>query len=127
MHFRYFYAKRLWRASDLLRASALSRRGGHARESLNRDDSAFNLNAMADQETSAIAPATEPGLEVEQLARPDYFHQVLVGVGISSGLALLWVMETGRNGFFWLLEKLHIPAPKKRHGSAFPPSPQRRR
>lgn len=78
---------------------------------------------------SSEQPVSEPGvprpLEIEQLPRGDYFRQVMHGIGISSGLALLWVMETFRDLFFRLLDRLHIPAPKHRRGVPFPPGPQR--
>lgn len=83
---------------------------------------------MADQETTAISTTPQPqrGVDVEQLPRGDFFRQVVKGIGISSGLALLWVLETGRNIIFVLLERLHIPAPRHRRGSAFPPGRRRR-
>jgi hypothetical protein len=58
--------------------------------------------------------------EIEQLTRGDYFYQILCGVGIASGLALLWTMEAGRNVIFRGLDALHIPARRRRLGSAFP-------
>jgi len=81
---------------------------------------------MADNESTAIASAPARGVEVEQLPRGDFFRQVAKGIGISSGLLLLWVMETGRNGFFWLLDRLHVPAHRRAHGSAFPPDAHHR-
>jgi hypothetical protein len=59
-------------------------------------------------------------IEVEQLAGRDLFRQILTGVGISSGLALLWAMESVRNVIFRALNTLHIPARRRRRGSAFP-------
>jgi hypothetical protein len=59
-------------------------------------------------------------VEVEQLGRRDMFRQILTGVGISSGLALLWAMESLRNVLFRALNALHIPARRRRRGSAFP-------
>jgi len=59
-------------------------------------------------------------VEVEQLSRGDLFRQILIGVGISSGLALLWTMESVRNVVFRVLNALHIPARRRRRGSAYP-------
>ncbi len=59
-------------------------------------------------------------IEVEQLTRGDTFRQVLTGVGIASGLALLWTMESMRDVLFRILNVLHIPARRRRRGSAFP-------
>ncbi len=59
-------------------------------------------------------------VEVEQLSRRDMFRQILIGVGISSGLALLWTMESMRNVLFRALNALHIPARRRRRGSAIP-------
>jgi hypothetical protein len=71
--------------------------------------------------TSVAAP-----IEVEQLRRGDMFRQILIGVGISSGLALLWTMESVRNVIFRALNVLHIPARRRRRGSAFPAGQPRR-
>jgi hypothetical protein len=82
---------------------------------------------MPPSETPASESSAPRPLEVEQLPTRDYFRQIMHGIGISSGLALLWVMETFRDLFFRLLDRLHIPARKHRHGVAFPPGPQRPR
>jgi hypothetical protein len=68
---------------------------------------------ITNQEMSAPA-------EVEQLQRGDWFYQILCGVGIASGLMLLWTMETVRNLVFRGLNALHIPPRRHRRGSAFP-------
>ena len=59
-------------------------------------------------------------VEVEQLPRGDMLYQILVGIGIASGLALLWTMESMRNVLFRVLNALHLPARRRRRGSAFP-------
>jgi predicted cobalt transporter CbtA len=63
---------------------------------------------------------TGPAVEIERLTRKDTCLQVLCGLGIASGLALLWTMETMRNGLFWGLNALHIRPRRRRRGSAFP-------
>jgi len=65
-------------------------------------------------------------VEVEQLARGDFFYQILCGVGIASGLALLWTMESMRNVIFRGLNLLHIPPRRRRRGTAFPAGQARR-
>ncbi|HEY2106815.1 MAG TPA: hypothetical protein VGH29_13555 [Candidatus Binataceae bacterium] len=57
---------------------------------------------------------------IEQLTRGDMYYQILCGVGIASGLALLWTMELARNAIFRALNALNIPARQHRRGSAFP-------
>ena len=59
-------------------------------------------------------------LEIEQLTRGDHAFQILCGVLISSGLLLLWTMETARNYFFRVLDRLHITPRRRTRGSAFP-------
>ncbi len=59
-------------------------------------------------------------IEVERLTRGDLFYQILCGVGIASGLALLWTMESVRNVIFRAVNALHVPPWRHQHGSAFP-------
>ena len=59
-------------------------------------------------------------IEVEQLTRGDLFYQILCGVGIASGLLLLWTMESARNVIFRSLNALHVPSRRHHRGSAFP-------
>jgi hypothetical protein len=59
-------------------------------------------------------------IEVEQLPRGDLYDQILCGVGIASGLALLWTMESMRNVIFRALNALHVPPRRHQRGSAFP-------
>jgi hypothetical protein len=59
-------------------------------------------------------------VEVEQLPRGDVFYQILCGVGIASGLMLLWTLETGRNLIFRGLNALHVPTWRHQRGCAFP-------
>jgi hypothetical protein len=69
---------------------------------------------------------TGPSIEIERLTRGNYFYQILCGVGIASGLALLWTMESVRNVIFRGMNALHVPAPPHRRGSAFPAGQPRR-
>ena len=71
---------------------------------------------MAETTDSSYRPANE----VEQLTGRDHLYQIMCGVGISSGLALLWAMETVRNCVFRLLNALKIPARPHKRGTAFP-------
>jgi hypothetical protein len=77
--------------------------------------------AMAELTDSSAAEAS---YEVEQLTRRNHLYQILHGVGIASGLALLWAMETIRNGIFRMLNALHVPARRHKRGSAFPAGPR---
>ena len=51
----------------------------------------------------------------------EYFIQILDGIGIAAGMALLWVMELARNGYFGTLDRLNVKPRKRRRASAFPP------
>ena len=63
---------------------------------------------------------TGPAVEIEQLTRGDMMYQILCGVGIASGLALLWTMESVRNVIFRGLNALGVAPRRHRRGSAFP-------
>jgi len=76
---------------------------------------------MAELTESSYRPANE----IEQLTRGDHFYQILCGVGIASGLGLLWAMETVRNYVFRLLNALKIPTWRHKRGTAFPAGPKR--
>jgi len=52
---------------------------------------------------------------------------VLYGIGVTSGLALLWFMEVVRNFYFRTLDRLNIKLFWRRSGSAFPPGKPRKR
>jgi hypothetical protein len=68
-------------------------------------------------------PAERPRInfEPEQPTVWQLLLQVLIGIGIASGLALLWAMEAIRNVYFRLLDRLNIRPRKNRRASAFPP------
>ena len=80
-----------------------------------------NVVVMAELTESSYQPANE----IEQLSGRDHLYQILCGVGIASGLALLWTMETVRNYAFRLLNALKIPARPHKRGTAFPAGPKR--
>jgi hypothetical protein len=64
--------------------------------------------------------------EGEQLSRGGHLAQVLYGIGVSLGLALLWLMEIARNMFFHLLDRLNLKLRRRRRASAFPPGRPRK-
>jgi hypothetical protein len=71
-----------------------------------------------------------PGVQGPHVPEPlglgGFFGSVLYGIGVTLGLALLWVMEVFRNMFFRMLDILNIK-PRRRHASAFPPGQPRKR
>jgi hypothetical protein len=60
----------------------------------------------------------------EDMRTRQFIYEVMMGVVLSLGMALLWVMEHVRNVVFWMLDRAHIPARKRRRASAYPPGPQ---
>lgn len=71
--------------------------------------------------------AAQAEFEVERLSRGDYLLQVTRGIAISLGLCLLWTMETGRNAFFRLLDRLHVKPRKHGRMVPFPPDGRHQR
>lgn len=65
-------------------------------------------------------------LEIEQLSTLSYFSEVAQGTGLTLGLAILWGLETVRNSYFRLLDRLNIK-PRRKRASAFPPGRPRKR
>lgn len=59
--------------------------------------------------------------EPDRLSRGEYISQVLSGVGVALGLALLWLMEIARDAFFALLDRLNFKPRRRTNASAFPP------
>ncbi len=72
------------------------------------------------------ARAVEQPYVPEQLSLGGFFGSVLYGIGVTLGLALLWVMEIFRNLFFHALDRLNVK-PRRRRASAFPPGEPRKR
>ena len=63
----------------------------------------------------------------EALGFGGFVGSVLYGIGVSLGLALLWVMEIFRNMFFRALDWMNIKPRRIRHASAFPPGEPRKK
>jgi hypothetical protein len=61
----------------------------------------------------------------ERLTPIQVFGEILQGIAIAFGLALLWMMELVRDGTFRLLDALNRK-PRERGASAFPPGRPRR-
>ena len=68
-----------------------------------------------------------PPFEPEQFSRTGFFLEILSGIGIALGLALLWVMETVRNAYFRILDRLNVKPGRHRRASAFPPGKPRKK
>jgi hypothetical protein len=66
-------------------------------------------------------------LDAEQLGVGGYFLELLHGIGVMLGLALLWSLEAVRNVFFRILDRFNVKARPHRRVSAFPPGSPRRR
>jgi hypothetical protein len=66
------------------------------------------------------------GLEIEQLSTSSYAREILRGVGVTLGLALLWGLEIVRNVYFHALDRLNIKPRRVRRASAFPPGRPRK-
>ena len=64
--------------------------------------------------------------EEQHLRRPEFLKELLRGIAVTAGLALLWVMEAIRNLCFRVLDWLGVPARRRRRASAFPPGRPRR-
>jgi hypothetical protein len=71
-------------------------------------------------------PAMQEPHVPQPLGYGGFLGSVLYGIGVTLGLALLWVMEIFRNMFFRLLDSLNIK-PRRRRASAFPPGQPRKR
>ena len=63
----------------------------------------------------------------EDLGLGGFFGSVLYGIGVSLGLALLWLMEVVRNIYFRVLDRLNVKPRRRRSASAFPPGQPRKR
>lgn len=75
---------------------------------------------MAEQVTSV-----EERFEVERLGGWRTLVEIINGIAITVGLALLWGLEGLRNTFFRLLDRMNMK-PWARRGSAFPPGRPRK-
>ena len=57
--------------------------------------------------------------EYDEIRMPGLVKEILAGIGIASGLALLWAFEAMRDRYFRLLGRLNV-RPRSHRGSAFP-------
>jgi hypothetical protein len=71
---------------------------------------------MAEQETD---------FTLDRMGWAQFLSEMLQGMGIALGLALLWVMESVRDVFFGLLDRFNRKA-RGGKASAFPPGRPRR-
>ena len=62
---------------------------------------------------------TEARPECDELRMPSLVKEVFQGIGIASGLALLWAFEAMRDRYFRLLDRMNV-RPWSHRGSAFP-------
>ena len=70
---------------------------------------------------------SQTAFQVQRMSLGALFGTVLYGVGVTLGLALLWIMEIVRNAFFRTLDRLNIKPRRRHHASAFPPGQPRKR
>jgi hypothetical protein len=68
---------------------------------------------------------TEARPEYDELRLPSLIKEVFAGVGIATGLALLWAFEAMRDRYFRLLDRMNV-RPWSHRGSAFPAGRPRR-
>ena len=79
-----------------------------------------------------VDPAQEQARIVQEPYVPEplglcgFATSVLYGIGVSLGLALLWMMEVVRNIFFRALDRLNVKPRRRRGASAFPPGQPRK-
>ena len=85
------------------------------------------LNDTASPNLKAVEQEPETRFEIETMRPAELPMQVFHGIGIAFGLALLWVMESVRNNYFRLLDRLNLKPRPPRRVSAFPPGRPRRR
>ena len=74
------------------------------------------MSKMAESETE-FSP--------EPMRRMQFVSEMMQGVAIAFGLGLLWMMETVRDAWFGVLDRVNLKS-RKRRASAFPPGRPRR-
>jgi hypothetical protein len=72
-------------------------------------------------------PSSDVRVDIEQLRGGQHLGQVIYGVGVIAGMAVLWGLECARNAYFKLLDGLNVKARRRKRASAFPPGRPRRR
>jgi hypothetical protein len=71
-------------------------------------------------------PSRDFRLEPERMPVGEFLIQVLNGIGVAMGLAVLWLMEIFRDRYFRILDRLNVKPRRHRKASAFPPGRPRR-
>ncbi len=81
------------------------------------------MEQHAEQPVAAHEHAENPDLhfEPQKFTTGAFVSQMLQGIGIALGLASLWVMETVRNAYFRLLDRMNVKPHRSRKISPFPP------
>jgi hypothetical protein len=80
---------------------------------------------LAGLETVSTMAEQEIDFTPDPMRRLKFVSELCQGIGIASGLGLLWIMETVRDGVFGLLDRVNLK-PRPRRASAFPPGRPRR-
>ncbi len=75
---------------------------------------------MSDQVQNAETPVV-----IEPLGWRDTLDEIILGIAITVGLALLWILENVRNAFFRVLDRIGLKA-RPHRASAFPPGRPRK-
>lgn len=65
--------------------------------------------------------------QAEALGTLRFLSEVIQGLGLIVGMGLLWLLESVRNVFFRLLDRLNFKPRPRTRVSAFPPGSPRRR
>jgi hypothetical protein len=68
---------------------------------------------------------TDTPLEVSRLEGSRLFIEIVYGIAITVGMALLWALENLRNVIFRALDRANM-RPRTRRASAFPPGRPRK-
>lgn len=79
----------------------------------------FELS-MSDQIQNVETPVV-----IERLGWRGTLSEIIIGIAITVGLALLWILENVRNAFFRVLDRVGVRA-RPHRASAFPPGRPRK-
>ncbi|HYB91887.1 MAG TPA: hypothetical protein VEC38_12670 [Candidatus Binataceae bacterium] len=66
-------------------------------------------------------------VEIEGLGFLGHLKEVVLGILTSLGLAILWLFEIIRNGYFSILDRINLKPRRRARASAFPPGRPRKR